>query len=142
TDDTGQTVTADSDPTTSVKDVAPTLSVSISGDAVESQTLTAAPVQGSDEVETVTYQWQSNDGVHGWQNISGATSSTYQLQEGQEISLLDALPILTDDTGQTVTADSDPTTSVKDVAPTLSVSISGDAVESQTLTAAPVQGSD
>src|SRR5207237_5169260 len=72
TDDTGQSVPADSNVLGKVLDVAPTLSVSISGSAVEGQTLTATPVQSSDEVETVLYQWQSSVDGSTWSDISGA----------------------------------------------------------------------
>src|SRR6202007_2557088 len=110
--------------------------------AIEGSLLTASPSQTSDETETVTYQWQnSSDGIS-WSNISGATAATYQLAESDENLLVRVHTSLTDDTGQTVTADSNVTTAVKDVAPPLAVSISGNAIEGSTLTASPSQTSD
>src|SRR6202007_102588 len=84
TDDTGQSVSADSNALAKVVDVAPTLSVSVSGSAVEGSTLTATPVQSSDEVETVHYHWQSSaDGGATWTAIAGAAdANTYTLGEG------------------------------------------------------------
>src|SRR6202030_3973179 len=142
TDDTGQVVSADSNVSATVVDVAPTLTVSISGSAVEGSTLTATPVQVSDETETVHYQWQSSVDGSTWIAVSGATSSSYTLGEGDENRQFRVHATLTDDTGQVVSADSNVSATVVDVAPTLTVSISGSAVEGSTLTATPVQVSD
>src|SRR5262249_61913527 len=79
TDDTGQTVTADSNVLGKVVDVAPTLSVTISGNAIEGQILTATPVQSSDETETVLYQWQSSADGSTWTDIAGAAANSYTL---------------------------------------------------------------
>jgi VCBS repeat-containing protein len=144
-DDTGQTVaTADSSATANkVVDVAPTLSVSISGNAVEGSTLTATATQSSDETMSVAYQWQNSSDGTTWSNISGATNSTYTLSESDENNFVRVHTSATDDTGQTVTADSSSTASkVVDVAPTLSVLISGNAIEGSTLTATATQSSD
>jgi hypothetical protein len=143
TDGTGQTVSANSDPTASVVDVFPTLSVTVTGSAIEGQALTAHAVAVSDESETVHYRWQSSaDGGKSWTDISGAITPTYTLGEGDENHLIRVHTSLTDDTGQTVTANSDPTASVVDVFPTLSVTVTGSAIERQTLTAHAVAGSD
>src|SRR6202007_206466 len=143
TDDTGQSVSADSNALAKVAHCRPPLAVSISGNAVEGQTLTATPVQTSDEAETVHYQWQSSaDGTH-WSAIAGAAdASSYTLGEGDENLQIRVHPSLTDDTGQSVSADSNALGKVVDAAPTLSVSIGGNAVEGLTLTATPVQTSD
>ena len=95
--------------------------------------------QTSDETETVGFQWQSSTNGTTFTNISGATGSTYTLGEGDENRFVRVHASLTDDTGQTVSADSTATTAVKDVAPTLSVSVSGNAVEGSVLTASPSQ---
>ena len=63
-----------------VVDVAPTLSVSIAGSAIEGQTLTATPVQSSDEVETVHYQWQSS--ADGGTNFPIQTSPAVAVSSG------------------------------------------------------------
>jgi len=83
-------------------------------------------------------QWQ-RDGV----DISNASGSTYQLVEGDENHKITVHTSLTDDTLQT----GDGRTArrrrtVVDVAPTLTVSVTGDAIEGSTLTAHAVQGSD
>src|SRR6202008_620345 len=142
TDDTGQSVSADSKALGKVVDVAPTLSVSIGGKAGEGETLTATPVQSRDEVEPVHYQWQSSADGSTWTGISGATASTYTLGEGDENLKIRVHTSLTDAPGQSVSADSTALGKVVDVAPTLSVSIGGSAVEGQTLTAPPVQARD
>jgi hypothetical protein len=143
-DDTGQTVTADSSATASkVVDVFPTLSVSISGNAVEGSTLTATATQSSDETMAVAYQWQNSSDGTTWSGIGGATNSTYTLTESDENKFVRVHTSAADDTGQTVTADSSATASkVVDVFPTLSVSISGNAVEDSMLTATATQSSD
>jgi len=107
TDDTLQTVTADSTPTGGrLLDVAPTADGGcVTGDAIEGSTPDGAcGPRASDETETVSYQWQ-RDGV----DISNASGSTYQLVEGDENHKITVHTSLTDDTLQTVTADSTPT---------------------------------
>jgi probable HAF family extracellular repeat protein len=78
---------------------------------VEGSILTATPSLGTDSDNTaanVTYQWQSNNGS-GWNNINGATGSTYVVAETVEGSQIQAVASFTDDTGRTVTATSAPT---------------------------------
>jgi hypothetical protein len=63
------------------------LSVAISGTAKEGQILTATPtldVDSDDTGASVSYQWQNSTDGSSWSNISGATSSTYALGEGDE----------------------------------------------------------
>jgi autotransporter passenger strand-loop-strand repeat protein len=118
----------------------PTLSVALSGNAIEGATLTATPTLGTDSDNTVadvTYQWQRN-GV----SINGATGSTYLVGEGDEGASLSVVASFTDDTGQSVQAASNATTAVTDVAPTLSVALSGNAAAGATLTATPTLGTD
>jgi VCBS repeat-containing protein len=145
TDDTGQAVTADSNATTPVKDVAPTLSVAIAGKAIEGQTLTATPTTGSDgDGGTIKYVWQSSaDGVT-FAPIAGApNSATYVVGEGDEGRVIRVEATFTDDTGQsTAPADSNASARVTDPAPTLSVAVGGKAIQGQTLTATPTIGSD
>ncbi len=137
-DDTGQTVTADSDPTCPVIDDA-SLAVTISGAAKEHQVLTAAPTitgDESDQYATVYYQWQTSSDGYCWADIRYATDSTYTLTEADENHFIRVEASFVDDTGQTITADSDPTCSVIDDA-SLSVTITGTAQENQILTANP-----
>jgi regulation of enolase protein 1 (concanavalin A-like superfamily) len=138
TDDTGQSTTVWSAATSKVVDVAPTLRVTVSGTAREGQTLTATPTVTSDsDGGTTTYQWQSLSGSI-WSNISGATATTYRVAEADEGHQLRVTATFTDDTGQSVSAQSSATTAVTDITPTLSVTISGSARDGQTLTATAV----
>jgi Ca2+-binding RTX toxin-like protein len=137
-DDTGQAVSATSNATAAVVDVAPTVTVSVSGNAVEGSILTATSQATSDgDGGTTTYQWQSLSGST-WSNISGATGSTYTAQETDQGHELRAVATFVDDTGQTVSASSNATAAVTDIAPTLSVTINGTAQEGQTLAAVAV----
>ena len=62
----------------------------------------------------VTFQWQtSTNGTSGWTNISNATSSTYTVQSGDVGNFLRVEESFTDDTGQTVKADSAATARLK-----------------------------
>src|SRR6202030_4256333 len=88
TDDTGQSTSATSNATTPVVDVAPTLSVAINatGNGIETHTLTATPTLTTDDGgagtggnSAISYQWQDNGA-----NISGATGSTYVVNETDE----------------------------------------------------------
>jgi adhesin/invasin len=144
TDQFGHAATADSNATTAVKDIPPTLSAAIAGKAVEGQTLTATPVIGTDgDGGTISYVWESStDGVVFRPIAGAANSATYMLAEGDENREVRVEATFTDDTDQSVTADSNATTSVKDVPPTLSLAISGNAVQGQTLTAVPTIGTD
>ena len=102
------------------------LSVTITGTAQEGQTLTANP-SGA----VIGYQWQTLTGST-WTDISGATNSTYVVQEGDEGNQLRVH--VTSNSGP---ADSAATSAVTDAAPSFAtaVSISGTAQEGQTLTA-------
>src|SRR5207244_8792518 len=85
----------------------------------------------------VTYQWQSLSGAT-WSNISGATSATYAVTEADEGHQLRVAAISTDADGGGTTATSAATATVVDIAPTLSVTVSGTAQEGQTLAATAV----
>jgi hypothetical protein len=138
TDDTGQSVSATSDPTAPVVDPTPALSLTVTGIAQEGRTLTAHPHITSDaDGGTTTYQWQRLIGST-WTDIVGAQASTYQVAEPDEGFELRATAIFTDDTSQTASAASAATASVIDIAPTLSVSISGTAQDGQTLNATAI----
>jgi uncharacterized protein YcsI (UPF0317 family) len=132
-DDTGQSVTAASSATAAVIDIAPTLSVTISGTAREGQTLTANAV-ANDADAVIAYQWQSLSGST-WSNISGATSSTFLVGEANETHELRVIATSSDSDGSGTSATSAATAAVTDIAPTLSVTVSGTAQEAQTLTA-------
>src|SRR5262249_46904686 len=118
--DSGTTVAATSDATASVTDIAPTLSVTISGAAQEGQSLTALPVANDSDV-SFAYQWQSSSD-HGttWGDISGATGKFYLVTESDETHLLRVVVTSTDsDSNQGVnggtTATSAATAAVTDV---------------------------
>jgi hypothetical protein len=135
-DDTGQSVTATSSATAVVTDIAPTLSVTVSGTAKEGQTLTATAV-ANDADAVISYQWQSLSGST-WSNISGATAATYLVVEANETHQLRVVATSTDSDGSGTSATSAATAAVTDIAPTLSVTVSGTAQEGQTLTATAV----
>jgi len=69
---------------TAVNDT-PTGTPSVSGTTQVGQTLTgsAASVADLDGLGTFSYQWQSSTDGSTWSNISGATSSTYSLQQAE-----------------------------------------------------------
>src|SRR5262249_36331520 len=101
------------------------LSVTVSGTAQEGQTLTANPSGAG-----TGYQSQSFIGGP-WTNISGATSSTYVVQETNEGNQLRVHV-----TSSGGSADSAATSAVIDISPTLTTPvISGTAQQGQTLTA-------
>jgi hypothetical protein len=108
--------------------------VTVSGTAQEGQTLTATP-SGA----VTGYQWQSLIvGGNTWTNISGATSSTYLVQEADE-----GHPLRVHVTSSGGSADSAATSAVIDISPTLTTPvISGTAQQGQTLTATAAVAND
>jgi hypothetical protein len=138
----GTGTSATSAPTASAIDIAPALSVTVSGAAQQGQILTATANAVSDgDGGKITYQWQELVGLN-WVAIAGATHATYTATEAVEGDQIRTLATFTDDTGQTVSATSLPTTPVLDVTPTLSVTVSGTAQEGQKLTAHALVTSD
>ena len=116
-----------------VKDAAPSVTTpTITGTAIEGQTLTASANGGND---AVTYQWYSS--VDNYQTPIGS-GSTYQLQETDEGNRIKVIATVTDENGATISATSSRTASVADISPTLSVTVAGAAQEGQTLTATAV----
>jgi len=83
--------------------------------APEGTTLTAVSTlttDADDSVSSVRYQWQrSNDGIN-WADISGATDHTYTPTSTDDNDEIRVKASFTDDTGQSVTANSDPTEKV------------------------------
>ena len=140
TDGDGSGTTATSAPTASVTDIALAFSTpaSITGTAKEGEVLTAVAGKLNDSDASVTgYQW-TRDGV----NINGATASTYAVTEADETHLLRVVETATDaDGGPTTTSTSSPTSAVIDATPTLSVTISGAALDGQTLKATGIANS-
>ncbi len=131
-DNGGGSTSVTSAATTTVIDVAPTLTnVSITGTAQEGQVLTAHATANEAD-DPLTYQWQS-----GGTNISGATNSTYTVSEADETKTITVVVTDTaDNGGGSTSVTSAATTTVIDVAPTLTnVSITGTAQEGQVLTA-------
>jgi hypothetical protein len=112
---------------------APTGSVSISGNAVQSQTLTANnTLADADGLGTLAYQWLAND-----VNISGATSSTFVPGQTEVGKVINVSVSYTDGHGtaeSVLSATTDPVTNVND-APSGSVTIDGNLIEGQRLSA-------
>jgi hypothetical protein len=134
TDVTGGTTTSStSNATTAVTDVAPTLSVTVSGTAQEGQTLMAVAV-ANDSDATVHYQWQVLNGPN-WANINGATAATYVVTEANDGHHMRVVATSSDADGSGTSATSTATAAVIDIAPTLSATVTGTAQERQTLTA-------
>ncbi|ASK21431.1 hypothetical protein CEK60_19945, partial [Halomonas sp. N3-2A] len=113
---------------------APTGGVAISGDAIEDETLTAdtSALADEDGLGAFSYVWKADDTA-----ITGATSSTYTLTQAEVGKAITVEVSYTDDQGTAEAVTSAATDSVANVndAPTGGVTISGDAVEDQTLTA-------
>ena len=82
-----------------VKDAAPSVTTpTITGTAIEGQTLTASANGGND---AVTYQWYSS--VDNYQTPIGS-GSTYQLQETDEGNRIKVIATVTDENGATISA--------------------------------------
>jgi autotransporter passenger strand-loop-strand repeat protein len=117
----------------------PTLSVALTGNAVEGSTLTAMPTLGSDSDNSAAddaYQWERNG-----TSINGVIGATYVVGEQDEGAQISVLASFTDDTGQSVSATSTATAAITDAAPTVTIPlISGTAQEGQTLTASASAG--
>ncbi len=142
TNDNGATISATSAATGTVLDAAPTITTPIiTGTAQEGDTLTAAASAGQSD-NSVSYQWIENDGSGGsYQNIAGATGSTYQVQEADEGFKIEVVATATNANGVQVSATSAATATVLDAAPTITTPvISGTAQEGDTLTAAASAG--
>jgi hypothetical protein len=114
TDSDGSGTTATSAPTNPVIDVTPMISVTERGVPQEGRTLTATVHVTSDgDQGTTAYQWQELIGGT-WTAIADATQRTYTVTEANEGNELRVLATFTDDTGQTVSATSSPTSPVED----------------------------
>ena len=113
---------------------APTGSVTISGLASQGQTLSAAnTLADADGLGPISYQWKANGTA-----ITGATSSSYVLQQAQVGKTITVSASYTDGYGTAEAVTSAATAVVANVndAPTGSVTISGLASQGQTLSAA------
>jgi hypothetical protein len=109
TDDTRQSVTAASSATAKVTDVTPSLTVSLFGIPQDGEVLTAAPALITDNdngASDVTYQWQRSTDDSTWIPISGAAGGSYTLSAADAKGFVRAVASFTDDTGQSVMANS------------------------------------
>lgn len=116
-----------------VPNSAPGGSVTITGSAVQGETLTAADTLSDDDgLGTISYQWRA-DGV----DIDGATGDTLVLEQGQVGAQITVVASYVDGNGTTEAVESDSTVEVENVndAPSGSVTIAGTAAEDATLTA-------
>ncbi len=128
-----ESVTSDATATVANTNNAATGSVSIIGTATEDYTLTVTnTLADGDGLGTVSYQWQ-RDGV----DISGATEATYTLGDDDAGAGITAVVSYTDGNGTVESISSSPTSAVVNVAdePAGSITITGSALEDQTLTA-------
>ncbi len=140
TDSDGTTLAAASSAATSaVLDAAPTFATgpTISGSAQEGATLTGSATAGERD-NPITYQWMfSPNNGNDFQNITGATNSTYTVQESDEGHRIEVVATVTNDNGVTTSQTSAATSAVTDItlAFTTAASITGTAKEGQVLTA-------
>jgi Ca2+-binding RTX toxin-like protein len=118
---------------------APTGTVTLSGTATQNQSLTATnTLADMDGLGAVSYQWQiSTDGVT-WSVISGATANRLTLGQAQVGKQVRVLASYTDGQGTVENVDSAASALVANVndAPTGGVTVSGAAIQNQSLTAA------
>ena len=136
TDGHGSAETVSSSATAAVANVndAPTGVVTVSGVAIQGQTLTAtSSLADPDGLGAIKYQWQAA-GV----NIASANSSTFVLAEAQVGKAMTVVASYTDGHGTAEAVSSVATAAVVNVndLPTGSVTIAGVATQGQTLTAA------
>ncbi|MDO8812192.1 MAG: hypothetical protein Q7J38_09225, partial [Gallionella sp.] len=112
---------------------APTGTVTISGTAIQNQTLTASNTLADvDGLGAINYQWQA-DGIA----ISGATNSTYVLTQAEVGKTISIVASYTDGHGTVEAVASSSTNAVANIndSPTGSVTIAGIAIQGQTLAA-------
>jgi hypothetical protein len=110
----------------------PTGSVTIDGTATQGETLTASHTLADlDGLGTITYQWSADEVA-----IEGATSSTLVLGEAQVGKVITVTASYTDGHGAAESATSTGTSAIVNTndLPTGSVTISGSAIQGQTLT--------
>ena len=109
----------------------PSGSVTINGTATQGQTLSATSgLTDADGMGTISYQWKANDA-----NISGATSNTYTLTEGEVGKAITVVASYTDGHGTLESKASSATSAVANVNDAGSINISGTATQKQILTA-------
>ncbi len=114
-----------------------TVPPSVTGSAVEGQTLSASSGTWSGSPTSFAYQWEDcNTSGESCSNISGATSSGYKLAAGDVGHTL-RVAVTATNAGGATTVSSAATTAVVPLAPanTARPSVSGAAVEGQTLSA-------
>jgi surface protein len=131
---TGETIA--SEPTATVTHINIPGSVTISGNTVRGNTLTATVTDADGTPNNINYQWQSStDNGISWSNIVGATDYTLLLTTALVGRRIRVTASYTDNlsTGETIT--SAPTATVTHINIPGSVTISGNTVRGETLTA-------
>lgn len=116
----------------------PTGSVSVSGNAIQNQTLTAvSTLADPDGLGTLLYQWQSSADGSNWANIAGATGGILTLSEAQVGKQVRVSVRYTDGRGTLEQVTSGATASVVNVndLPTGAITLSGNVALGQVLTA-------
>jgi hypothetical protein len=117
--DGGPAITSTSTAVGPVTDITPTLSVTISGKALDGQTLKAVAV-ANDADAVLKYQWQILSAGK-WTNIAGATGKTLAVTETDEGSQLRVVVKSSDADGSGTSATSTATSVVTDAPPTLKI---------------------
>jgi hypothetical protein len=82
---------------------------SISGSAIEGETLTGDDGTWSDDPTTFARQWQRSNGSGGWDDIDGATGTTYTLQVADVNRRVRLQVVASNDAGDSDPAFSEPT---------------------------------
>jgi Domain of unknown function (DUF4347)/RTX calcium-binding nonapeptide repeat (4 copies) len=141
---TSESVTSQQTPSAIVNlNDSPTGVVNILGTAIQGQSLVAFnTVSDADGLGTVSYQWQVGSTVNNattWNNIDGATSSTYVLTQSEVGHAVRATVVYTDNQGTNEQVASSATATVKNLndLPIGTVKITGNLEQGQVLTAAP-----
>lgn len=140
-DDHGTKETLETRPTRAIINLndAPTGSVTIAGEVMQGQILSAAnTLADADGLGNISYQWQFSNGGNTWINISDATAKTYKLLESEVGKSVHVVASYYDDHGTREIQASEATDTVANLndAPTGSVTFSGSAIQGQLLTAA------
>jgi len=119
---------------------APTGTVSITGSLTEGQELTAntTTLADEDDLGAFSYQWQQSSDGTTWNNITGATQSTFTPNDPQVNQLLRVQVFYSDGGGNATTVTSAATMMIASIndTPTGLPTISGTTTEGQVLTAA------
>uniref|UniRef100_UPI00286BA88E DUF4347 domain-containing protein n=2 Tax=unclassified Chamaesiphon TaxID=2620921 RepID=UPI00286BA88E len=114
----------------------PNSSISLSGTPTQNQTLSASITDPNGLAGVIpTYQWQQSTNGTTWNNVNGATTATFTLNQAQVGSQVRVTASYTDPVGSSENPMSTPSTAVVNVNDPGTVAINGTTALGQTLTA-------